>query len=479
MLRHGVASVDPRFEYNRSFHQLSGRIKALRIDYDGMARESKGVATATCRWGQDQLSENREDGAGDEALADMSDRLAYIFSLIGDLHVEHSRKIEDSRVDLKRIQKAESELAPKRAARVKIHKELMALVPERAKVNSSKIAPLEAQLQNLEADDKASEEDLGKLKREALKSSYDAHFDSMIELGEKMALLARYGKLMTTQLPVYAPPFPTPRNLNRGPDDETWPGEANLAAIRAAVEPALILFKPDFSLPEMPQVSTIAPLSKRQTIRFSESHRQEIEKASKEDEEKMATLDSQESTLQTNLSHDQHSSPSALPMGGSLPPNLNFEPSPLPAKSVLGHTPPPLPPRDIHHRESVSSPAYDTPRSNLASASVESGPTLAETGSPIMSSSQGPGPLTGTLSPRRKISSATASSTTVPAIHDASSDKDSTYSTSKSKEAEQERLARVQTEVAHVTAATRIRRDGTVVRPSDPDWNEDLPTYHE
>jgi hypothetical protein len=66
-----MASVDPRFEYNRSFHQLSGKIKALRIDYDGMARETRGVATATCRWGQDQLSENREDGAGDEALADM------------------------------------------------------------------------------------------------------------------------------------------------------------------------------------------------------------------------------------------------------------------------------------------------------------------------------------------------------------------------------------------------------------------------
>ena len=71
MLRHGMASVDPRHEYNRSFHLLSGKIKAMRIDHDTLARGTRGVATATCRWGQDQLPEKREDGAGDEALADM------------------------------------------------------------------------------------------------------------------------------------------------------------------------------------------------------------------------------------------------------------------------------------------------------------------------------------------------------------------------------------------------------------------------
>lgn len=103
-----------------------------------------------------------------------ADRLAYVFSLVGELQAEHAKRVEESRIDLKRMQKAEAELAPKRAARVKIHKELMTLIPERAKVNSTKIAPLEAQLEGLEADDKVLEEELGKLKREALKSSYDA-----------------------------------------------------------------------------------------------------------------------------------------------------------------------------------------------------------------------------------------------------------------------------------------------------------------
>lgn len=115
----------------------------------------------------------------DTLFNDRTDRLAYIFSLIGDLESQHGKRLEKSRSDLKRIQKAEMDLAPKRNARVKIHKELVTLIPERAKIESSKIAPLEAQQATLEREDKVQEEDLSKLKREALKSSYDAQSVSL------------------------------------------------------------------------------------------------------------------------------------------------------------------------------------------------------------------------------------------------------------------------------------------------------------
>lgn len=75
ILRHGMAAVDPRHEYNRSFHLLNDKLKALRIDHEAAARESKAVATSTCKWGQDHLPYKREDGVGDEALADM-----YVFA---------------------------------------------------------------------------------------------------------------------------------------------------------------------------------------------------------------------------------------------------------------------------------------------------------------------------------------------------------------------------------------------------------------
>ena len=86
-------------------------------------------------------------------------------------------------------------------------------------------------------------------------------------------------------------------------------------------------------------------------------------------------------------------------MGGSLPPNLNLGPSPVGARSALGAHSPGLPPRSALDEEG------DAAFLNPASAGIaDSGPTLAETGSPIMSNQGGPGPLTGTLSPRIKSS---------------------------------------------------------------------------
>lgn len=97
-----------------------------------------------------------------------------MLSLSGDLHAEHAKRVEASRTDLKRMQKLEADLAPRRQARVKIHRELKALVPERAKVQSEKIDTLESQLKQLETEDKEKEEEVAKLKREALRSSYDS-----------------------------------------------------------------------------------------------------------------------------------------------------------------------------------------------------------------------------------------------------------------------------------------------------------------
>lgn len=212
----------------------------------------------------------------------------------------------------------------------------------------------------------------------------------------QMALLARYGKLMTAQLPVYPQPFPTPRHALRSPDEEKWPGESKLAAIRAAVEPALQDLKPDYSLAEMPNMVSAKNLSKRQTVKFSESHKIELEKALKEEEEGNNTVDSQDSSF---IQPSFKSSPTLLPMGGSLPPNLNLGPSPVGARSALGAHSPGLPPP----RSALDEEEGDAAILNPASAGIaDSGPTLAETGSPIMSSQGGPGPLTGTLSPRIK-----------------------------------------------------------------------------
>lgn len=290
-----------------------------------------------------------------------------------------------------------------------------------------------------------------------------------------MALLARYGKLMTCQLAVYPQPFPTPRHAHRGPEEETWPGEAKLAAIQAAVEPALQDLKPDYTLPEMPNMKLSTPFSKRQTIRFSESHKLELEKAIKEEEDGIATaLNSQDSTMQSFTQDSTvksfKASPTILPMGGSLPPNLNLGPSPIGTKSALGATSPSLPPRNIHEETGASSQFADGASLNPASASIaDSGPTLAETGSPIMSSHGGPGPLTGQLSPRPRTVS----------MFKPSQEGGPTTSNEADEEAKREKAALEQQEVIQTATGARILRDGTVVRKGDADYREDLPPYHE
>ena len=295
-----------------------------------------------------------------------------------------------------------------------------------------------------------------------------------------MALLARYGKLINTQLPIYAPPFPTPHHLARDAGEPSWQGEATIAAIRAAVEPALLDFKPDYSLPDLPDMSRSTSLTKRQTVRYGESHKQELEKALKEEEDGSGAVDSQDSTLQSFKG-----SPTILPMGGSLPPNLNLGPSPLPARSGLGTKAPEVAPGSAQYHDDAEAPI--SPRNeglsaNPASAGIaEGGPTLAETGSPIMSTSQGPGPLTGTLSPRVKSPPAAKATIAHPSTAHPSSQGaplGQTYPTS-----EEEKRAQEQHEVASTTVAARIRRDGTIVRRGDADWKsaqeEDLPAYHE
>lgn len=428
LLRHGIASIDPRFEQNRSFHQLSGHIKSTRIEHEALARQTKGISTATYKWGQDQLAEKREDSAGDEALADVTDRLAYMLSLIGDLHAEHANRIEDSRADLKRIQKLEMELAPRRQQRIKIHKELMTLIPERAIPNSEKVAPLEEQLKTLELEDKVKEEELGKLKREAVRSSFDAQFDSIIELGEKMAVISRYGKLLLEQLPVYAPPFPTPRHHSRLPEEAVWKNETQVAAIRAAVGPAVKDHKVDYTLPFVPTTKDASTLSRRDTVSFAESNKTELAEMLHEDTLSSNGLDnhlpessslqqSNDETISQSVYSRQSLGSSAplspLPEGGSLPPNLNLEPTVLPDRrpsqsggrpDFAGHSPS-VPPRSVHDEQYATlSTATDAPpdygSSSHNAAIADGGPTFAETGSPI--SSTDPGPISGVLSPRPK-----------------------------------------------------------------------------
>lgn len=431
LFRQGIASVDPRYESTRQFHLLSQAVKAFNIDHEATGREAKNLAKATFVWGQHHLPEKREDSVGDEILTDVTDRLAYVWHEIGQLEAAHSQRSEQARSRLKRFEKTEMELGQRRANRSKLKKELHALVPERAiSGGSARAQEVESRLRDLIDDDQADEESLSRTKRQSVKEGYAAMFDSLIELGEKTALVARYGKLLTTQIPTEKASFPATVKP-RGENIPLWEGASKTAEVRAALASALSSFQLDLSVPSLPAdsaLSTTSSLGRADTVSYAVSHRAELQ-------------DDQSSNLAASPSHLAAQSPSprrssiSSDRGDRLQPDraasqennsthkLNFSPTALPA--------PLLPPRPQRSPSATTTDTLRSPTANpfadpsatvaaASSAAQEEeaaagppGPTVAETG--VIPTGPG-GPKTGTLRPRRSSASQRSASVSAGAV---------------------------------------------------------------
>ncbi|KAK0550119.1 hypothetical protein OC846_003075 [Tilletia horrida] len=551
LIRAGIANLDPRFESTRQSHLLSNALKALSIDHEATARETKSVATATFKFGQDlsptpvassasaASASSRLDGSCDPALVDITDRLAYVLSTIGDLEAAHVKRAESARKEFKDISRAEVELNSRREKRIKIHKELLALVPERAKPASAKrIGDLEAQLKSLEAEDKASEEVFGKLRRQKFQSSYSKYMDSLIELGEKLACAARHGKTLTSLIPVdETPVFPAAALAGA----HSWNGTAQTAQVRAAIDPALRNLQIDYAPASLTNVAvsgsttgSIESGPNSATAGYAESHATEIAEADRTQAAVVnelsstaphATAESRTDSLQIPpppLNRiDSGSSYGVSPSGGAS--------SPIAARLNMGPTPhlpmsPPLPSGGAAAVGSSDASAGIAPGSTGGDGGASAAPgiasdersphappedvTVAETGAAIFGTG---GPKTGTLGvPRRRSSAVPSGSASSPSP--AATGAPSSAAAAKSAEAAAERAAAEQAEVvaaaereramnraslsghagaipaaapvpASVAPAVhaRLRRDGTIVRRGEPDWaaaeTEDLPPY--
>ncbi|KAJ9476720.1 Sphingolipid long chain base-responsive protein LSP1 [Pseudozyma hubeiensis] len=437
LFRQGLASVDPRYESTRQFHLLSQAVKSFNIDHDAAGREAKALAKATFVWGQHHLPEKREDSVGDEMLVDVTDRLAFVWHEIGQLETAHSQRSEQARSRLKRFEKAEMELGQRRANRSKLKKELHALVPERAiAAGSGRIQDVEKRLQDLLSDDQADEEYLSRTKRESVKEGYAAMFDSLIELGEKMALVARYGKLLTTFVPTDKSPFPATVK-HRGDTIPLWDGASRTADVRAALASALTSFQPDLSLPALPSgsaSSATGSLGRADTVTYASSHKSELQNdQTTAASAAAAPLAEPPSPRRSSVSSDrgdllQPGSAASQNSGSVSTQKLNLSPTALPA--------PLLPPRP---QRSPSATATDTLRSPTANPFADSaaaaaasvpgstasqdeeqlpppgppGPTVAETG--VVPTGPG-GPKSGTLRPRRSSASQRSASISAGAV---------------------------------------------------------------
>ncbi|KDN52822.1 hypothetical protein K437DRAFT_149178 [Tilletiaria anomala UBC 951] len=402
LLRHGIASFDPRLQSNRSFYVLNNAMKAVSIDHEALKRETHALAMAAYNYGQQHVASTRPDGVGDEVIVDVMDRIAYVLSLTGDLHAEHVSRVESSRKTFKAtISSAPLEsqdLLSHRSKRTAIVKELQTLMPERAKapgMQSEKVKEMEDALRKLEQDDKAKEEEAAKGKRQAVRQEWEGYFDSLIELGEKLALTARYGKLIAQQVPatperdpIEFPADRTPRDRSR---EATWSGAVRVAEIRAAVGPAIQQLQVDkHTLPQVPSMTAgtgtgagaasgpfadntsvfsgaASSLGRSDTVSFGVSHAAELKAASSSElslssggggivaghervqlsnDGAVSHLAPPGSTAQLpssspQLSHTQlyGSSPSGFASGGPLSARINMNPIDIPTSPTSGIVP--------------------------------------------------------------------------------------------------------------------------------------------
>ncbi|KTW30397.1 uncharacterized protein T551_01680 [Pneumocystis jirovecii RU7] len=151
--------------------------------YEAAGREQQAVASQLSQWGEE---------TGDDAIGDLSDKVAVILSEIGDLEENHATQIDDSRRVLKTIRNIENSVQPLRDAKQKLTDQIAML--KHKDPESSKLVEQEQRLVRLEAENLVAEAQLTHVSRQKLKEAYNMYFLSVQERAEKQCLLSYYGR---------------------------------------------------------------------------------------------------------------------------------------------------------------------------------------------------------------------------------------------------------------------------------------------
>lgn len=148
------------------------------------ARERREVAKQLSLWG----AENEDD------ISDITDKLGVLLYEIAELEDQFIDKYDQYRITLKHIRNIEASAQPTRDRKQKITDEIAHL--KYKDPSSPKLEVLEQELVRAEAESLVAEAQLSNITREKLKLAFQYQFDAMIELSEKLALIAGYGKAL-------------------------------------------------------------------------------------------------------------------------------------------------------------------------------------------------------------------------------------------------------------------------------------------
>ncbi|KAF9509740.1 hypothetical protein BS47DRAFT_1348778 [Hydnum rufescens UP504] len=332
--------------------------KSLVLEYDNASRDSKTYGKELYLWGQEQTDD----------LKDVSDRLAYLNFVKGNVTSELSTKLDAARIPLKNARNADAALGPHRTQRANIENQLGRLRSEvdlgrATPALQNKIAEFENQRATLQREDEPKELELENLQRIALKESEQARWAAIREYAEKLILLSQASEALIAEIPATA----------SGP----YSGKERTASIRHNVQQSIDNFHPgNFPSPFAPSASPGVPSVPVDTRSFGETHHSELERTP-------SVLD--------NHKHDEHSHSATdararrPSTGGVDPASLNNAPAPIPiptdSSAILIPPSSTSPPLESHSPASVPLPGGE-------------GPTIAEAGVPLRG---GPGPASGSL----------------------------------------------------------------------------------
>ncbi|KAJ8084076.1 lipid-binding protein [Marasmius tenuissimus] len=390
-ISHGFRSLQQQYGSASPVQKIITTEKGVAIDFDNVSRDSKAQSKELYMWGQHEQDD----------LKDVTDRLAYLNFVQGSLASSLALKLDAARAPLKALRDAETALAPRRNIRAGLRNQLAKIENDNQKGMDKKITELKDQIRKAEMDDASLEAEVELLKRQGVKASESLKFEALREYGEKLVLVAQAGSTLVDVLPNVPPSTSSP-----------YKGAQRTGSIRASLQRALDNYKTGHI--NLPSSSSTSELSRSDTVSFGESHASELSSMTSS----IATATHPglpvtpppgatgplEARKDTGLSSPP-ASVSSPPLPASSPPvsfsspksqalpinpsNLNTEPAKIPSSSNT----------NLATSPSTTSPVpiIAPDPTKPASALPPITPTIAETGIPVSTGPDGPGPASGSL----------------------------------------------------------------------------------
>ncbi|OSD03616.1 hypothetical protein PYCCODRAFT_1476997 [Trametes coccinea BRFM310] len=446
--------------------------KGVALSFDGVGHDARSFSKELYMWGQNE----------DEDIKDVSDRLAWMNYIQGELAATLADQIDASRAPLKALRDAENNLSGRRNIRASLQNQIGRIEHDQHRGMEQKLAELKRQLRKAEEDDEPVEKEVELLKRKALKESERLKWQAIREYGEKLALVAQAAAAIEPALPPIPPSAAQPYN-----------GAQLTASVRKTLQQALDNYRVGDSTLYLQQPSA-ADLGRSDTRSFGVTHATELASINTADHRGKPSIP----VTPPAISHDTPpQAPSHTANIAPPPTSSPTFPSPVnvpKATSPPAHTAsPPLNPAALNQAPAPIPIKAGSPTAVAAPDPMEPSlkvptvtPTVAETGMPQSAGPDGPGPASGSLRDLKQptpvsTNSVPGATVTLPVYVAGVSSPSTTATETKYESAEEEKRRLEREERERLLAAggsSNLRQDPDAKDQPPPDDGE-LPPYQE